>query len=180
MEINKRIAIPALILTILCGGFLASKVLFSTIDQQSSSLSDRVLNDENKLGIVGEDNEESKIYDKNSIAAELATKAVKVYGSNLRLDDFPKIFDYYIPSDMTFILNEYHKANLKSETTLPFSNWSKETVDNTFMAKTGGKLYDLFLMKVSGETIKYGFVPMNQSLVDSGKMSKIVEKYAYE
>lgn len=180
MEINKRIAIPALILMILGGGLFASTVLFSTNDQRSSSLSDRILTNDETTEIVDEDNETTKTIDKSSIATELGTKAVKFYASNLKLDDLPKIFDYYIPSDMTFILNEYHKANLKSETTLPFSTWSKETVDNTFMAKTGGKLYDLFLMKISGETIKYGFIPINQSLIESGKMSKIVEKYTYE
>lgn len=180
MEINKRIAIPILVLTVLAGGtFMGSKLLFGS-SQSSSSLSDRVLLNESNTDVFVEDDAEEGVKSKDSIASELGTKAAKFYASNLKLDDLSQIFDYYIPSDMSFILNEYHKANLKSESTLPFSTWSSEAVDNTFMAKTGGKLYDLFLMKVSGETIQYGFVPVNKSLLESGKMTKIMEKYTYE
>lgn len=180
MEINKRIAIPILILTVLAGGLFTGTKLFSGYSQQSSSLSDRISLDGSENDETVDSDEETKTRDKESIASELGTKAAKFHLSNLKLDDLPQIFDYYFPSDMTYILNEYHKANLKSETTLPFSSWSEEAVDNTFMAKTGGKIYDLFLMKVSGETIKYGFVPVNQSLIDSGKLTKIMEKYVYE
>lgn len=178
MEINKKIVIPVLAVVLFSGTFLGFKIV-SNMSRSTSSLTDRVSNNEPTSSNQEEDNE-SESRNKESIAAELGTKNVKFYSSNLKLDDFPKIFDYYIPSDMSYILNEYHKANLKSETTLPFSSWSEEAIDNTFMAKTGGQIYDLFLLKVSGETIKYGFVPINQSLIDSGKMMKIMEKYTYE
>lgn len=54
-----------------------------------------------------------------------------------KLDSFSRFYDYYIPSEMNYILAAYHYESLNSSSILSYDKWSEELYENQFMMNNG-------------------------------------------
>lgn len=94
-----------------------------------------------------------------------------------KLDSFSRFYDYYIPSEMNYILAAYHYESINNSSILSYDKWSEELYENQFMMNNGQFLYPLFLLNSIGKTIQYGFITSNEVLLNSLRYENIYTKY---